>query len=276
MSDSDDKLREMILDFMRKFYTKNNTAPSISAISKKIKGANTRKFYLIFPGGIKEACIEAEIEPPRKSIESTAHARKGKSTKAASTDSNPIKDTYTLTEQQMQRLRTISHLEKGKAPSKVIDELLEYDSSLRLEFKLKNDDLNQINEFIKSASRRGWDRDSLLNMITKIWNAGFNRSDYNGEKLEHLSDVLCYLSPKNSIDNIDETIEGLLLMDFHSLTPDEKVTFKNIILEINKNKIDSRNFLKLGKSYKETIKIAKEYVDKTIGLDEAIRRINKV
>ncbi len=35
MSDSDDKLREMILDFMRKFYTKNNAAPSISAISKK-------------------------------------------------------------------------------------------------------------------------------------------------------------------------------------------------------------------------------------------------
>ncbi len=113
-------------------------------------------------------------------------------------------------------------------------------------------------------------------MITKIWNAGFNRSDYNSEKLEHLSDVLYYLSPKNSIDNIDETIEGLLLIDFQSLTPDEKVTFKNIILEINKNKIDSRNFLKLGKSYKETIKIAKEYVDKTIGLDEAIRRINKV
>jgi hypothetical protein len=174
----------------------------------------------------------------------------------------------------MIRLRIISHLEKGKSPNKIIDELLEFDSNLRLNYKLNLDQVNSVNDFLNVANGYGWDTKRILDIMLKIWNAGFNNTAYDGEKLSRLAEVLDALCTESSLEKITQIMEDLLEIKFYELIPQEKIIFMNINSDIKNNKINSKNFLKVGKSYVTTITNARYYLKGEITLDEVIRRIN--
>jgi hypothetical protein len=110
--------------------------------------------------------------------------------------------------------------------------------------------------------------------MLKIWNAGFNNTAYDGEKLSRLAEVLDALCTESSLEKITQIMEDLLEIKFYELIPQEKIIFMNINSDIKNNKINSKNFLKVGKSYVTTITNARYYLKGEITLDEVIRRIN--
>jgi len=115
-------LRDQILIFMKDYNLKEGKPPSIKTISTKVKGVTVRQFYKIFTGGIKEACLAADIQAPSENVISTQkalNARKGKHIrKDAPPPSEAVKpDTYTLSEPQMIRLRVISRFPQGRSIS---------------------------------------------------------------------------------------------------------------------------------------------------------------
>src|SRR4030043_1332187 len=166
-------LRDQILIFMKDYNLKEGKPPSIKTISTKVKGVTVRQFYKIFTGGIKEASLAADIQAPSENVISTQkalNARKGKHIrKDAPPPPEAVKpDTYTLSEPQMIRLRVISHLEKGKSPNKIIDELLGFDSDIRLNYKLNLDQVKAVNDILNAARARGFETEPLLDILVKV------------------------------------------------------------------------------------------------------------
>lgn len=270
-------LKDQILSFIKDYNLKEGKPPSIKTISKKVKGVTVRQFYKIFPGGIKEACSEAGIQAPSENIKSTQKALNARREKQNRRDVVPVSeaikpDTYTLSEPQMLRLRVISHLEKGKSPNKIIDELLEFDSNIRLNYKLNLDQVKTVNDFLNAAQVRGFEKEQLLDVLVKVHNAGFYSNGYDSQKLSSLVNGIELLSRNNSLDDIIKLMEDLLQIKFNELTPREKIVFKNIISDINKNKITSEDFLKLGNSYVDLMINGRQYLNGKITLDELIRR----
>ena len=80
----------------------------------------------------------------------------------------------TLTEEQTMRLLGISHLEGGKDPLVVVDELLNYDSKMR-KYGLTFSKMKVLSEALDEALRRGWKINAepdFVSAVTEAYNLG--------------------------------------------------------------------------------------------------------
>ncbi|MEM3040928.1 MAG: hypothetical protein QXG97_02725 [Nitrososphaerota archaeon] len=83
-----------------------------------------------------------------------------------------------LSEAQTRRLYGLSHLEGGKDPLIIVDELLSRDAELRGTYKLSMKDTRLVAGFLKAAAERGWRTTSnpnILTLITHLWKCGVQR-----------------------------------------------------------------------------------------------------
>jgi hypothetical protein len=80
-----------------------------------------------------------------------------------------------LTQNQERRLLAICHLEGGKDPSLVLDEILDRDMKFRKIYKLSMPDTARVAGYLEEATKRGWsihNPPSMLDCLTEAWNAG--------------------------------------------------------------------------------------------------------
>ena len=120
-----------VVKYVKTYHQKKGKTPSISQIIKGIKNSSRAKIYDSFKG-IKDICNQAEVPNPKDRIDKTKNLNRT-STKSTpkiivgKMEDNGIK----LTKDQILRINTISHLEKGKSQSKIVDNLLNLDSLIR-------------------------------------------------------------------------------------------------------------------------------------------------
>jgi hypothetical protein len=117
-------LHKEVVEYAKKFYQKKGKAPSISQIIKGVKNCSRTKIYNSFKG-IEDICSIANIPSPKDRIDKIKNLNISSKNvnrvhKSKNSDDNEIK----LTKDQILRINTISHLEKGKSQLKIIDNLL--------------------------------------------------------------------------------------------------------------------------------------------------------
>ncbi|MEM3356900.1 MAG: TusE/DsrC/DsvC family sulfur relay protein [Candidatus Bathyarchaeia archaeon] len=173
------EVKNAIIDFIQSHYAKNKIAPSIRLIADKFKaqGVDRCTFYSYFPKGLSEACKAAGIPAPErlKQTQRALKVKKARSRVEGARVEEVSSTRLTLTEEQTRRLFGISHLEKGKDPSLIVDELLDGDSLLRKKYKLSLSDTKLIAKFLRAAVDRGWSTTSnpnIVDFITYLWNCG--------------------------------------------------------------------------------------------------------
>jgi hypothetical protein len=132
MSQSD--VEELIISFVRKYYERHGTAPSVRTIAKKVKAVTIAGIYKAFPGGLAEICQQARVPAPKQRIKATRRALKAR--KAESFED--IK----LLEEKVERLAQIVAFLGGRVGGEQLifedehwDELWERYENLRIEKK---------------------------------------------------------------------------------------------------------------------------------------------
>lgn len=141
---------------------------------KSIKNCSRSKLYGTFKG-IEDICSRAEIPYPKDRVEKSKNLNKNtiksNSVKTSINDDGDIK----LTKNQVFRLNTISHIEKGKSVSKVIDNLLNLDSLIGviiwIMIKL------MVSGYLSEAEKCGFDPSTLLKLQLSLNKAGFQQLD---------------------------------------------------------------------------------------------------
>ncbi len=171
-------MKHQIVQFVQEFHKQNGRAPSVNEILKHFKnnGLCSSTFYQFFPKGLKELCSLAGIPVPveriRKTAKATAALREGRK---GDVHRETALSRLILTEEQTKRLLGLSHLEGGRDPLLIMDQLLDLDTVLRKEFKLTLEDIARVAVFLKYAVSIGWrikqDPD-LLDCLTRAWNLG--------------------------------------------------------------------------------------------------------
>ena len=102
------------------------------SVLENFKGLSRKRFYQLFLGGVSEAYRLAGIPVPKERLEQTAKATERiKKERGIVKEQEGIEGRITLSEDQTKRLLGISHLEGGRDPHQILDELLDYDSQLR-------------------------------------------------------------------------------------------------------------------------------------------------
>lgn len=174
-------LEQAILSYIKDCHTKSNRAPSLRVLIRQFKGEglNFAKFYQLFPRGITEACAKAGVPAPMERIRQTEMAVQGVKMKDAAIQENvPIQNRLMLTEAQTKRLLGMSHLEGGKDPLIIVDELMDRDSELRRKYKLSFKDTSTVSGFLNMAVGRGWSVSASPNIVdfcTQLWNLGIQQ-----------------------------------------------------------------------------------------------------
>jgi hypothetical protein len=175
------ELEQSILSYVKDYHSKNKRAPSLRALIRQFKGEglNFAKFYQLFPRGITEACSKAGVPTPMERIRQTEMAIQGVKMKEGDIQENvPLQNRLILTEAQTKRLLGMSHLEGGKDPLIIVDELMNRDSELRREFKLSFKDTSTVSGFLNMAVGRGWSVSTSPNIVdfcTQLWNLGIQQ-----------------------------------------------------------------------------------------------------
>jgi len=179
-----------VVEYVKTYYQKKGKAPSINQIIKGVKNCSRAKIYVSFKG-IEDICNQAEVPNPKDRIDKTKNLNR------SSTRSTPIivvknneGSEIKLTKDQVLRIYTISHLEKGKSQSKIIDNLLNLDSLIR-ENELDHNKINVVSEHIKDAKKRGMSPQTLLNLEIMLYNSGY--TSLNVDELEKLNNIAKYL-----------------------------------------------------------------------------------
>ncbi|MEM3627727.1 MAG: TusE/DsrC/DsvC family sulfur relay protein [Candidatus Bathyarchaeia archaeon] len=172
------ELKKVIIDYAKEFYGEYKKAPSIRQIITRFKAEklNRSKLYKFYPGGLAEVCRLAGIPVPER-LANTQMALKARMKAQEKKDDGEatISLRFMLTEEQTKRLLAISHLEGGKDPLLIIDELLDRDAQLRKRYGLKLRDTKLVSEFLGVALQRGWATSSnpnIVNFVTHLWNCG--------------------------------------------------------------------------------------------------------
>lgn len=177
--DEDDSLRGDILQFIESFYEESGEAPSVSEICRRIDGVYREKFYQLFKGRISEACRAAGVPVPDDRVKSTEKAteEKEKPKKAVVETGLSLK----LNPEQTRRIYGVSHLERSKDPSLLIDEMLSRDELIR-SFGLT---LNQEPSLYAHARALALVPQNVLgDMITMVYelnNLGWDISEFMSE-----------------------------------------------------------------------------------------------
>jgi ribosomal protein S13 len=176
-----------VVEYVKTYYQKKGKAPSISQIIKGIKNCSRAKIYDSFKG-IEDICNQAEVPNPKDRIDKTKNLNRKstKSTPIIVVKNNDIK----LTKDQILRINTISHLEKGKSQSKIIDNLLNLDSSIR-ENELDHNKIKKVSQHIEDANKRGMNLETLLDLEIMLYNSGYTY--LNSDELKKLNDIAKYL-----------------------------------------------------------------------------------
>ena len=222
------------MDYVKTYYQKKGKAPSINQIIKGVKNCSRAKIYVSFKG-IEDICNQAEVPNPKDRIDKTKNLNR------SSTRSTPIivvknneGSEIKLTKDQILRINTISHLEKGKSQPKIIDNLLNLDSLIR-ENELDHNKINVVSEHIEDAKKRGMSPQTLLNLEIMLYNSGYTSLDV--DELEKLNNIAKYLhSTKlrveyfiNGYNRFKEIIN--IVMDYNSKKI-SYIEFKNRIDKI--------------------------------------------
>lgn len=76
---------------------------------------------------------------------------------------------YTLSKSQFNRLSGISHLDGGKRPVIIIDELLTMELKFR-KYKISFADFRRIKKLLDEAIHKKWTPKELVSCMTKLWN----------------------------------------------------------------------------------------------------------
>ena len=161
--------RARIIKYVKDTYDSIHKVPSTSEIVENIPEVRSvRHLYDIFPGKLEAICEAARVPVPEARIRQTNNAReKGKV-------SNPACGKIHLSEKQNNRLLGISQLEGGKDPSKIVDDLLDRDTTLRYQAGLTIEDTKIIVTFISAALVAGWSKSKLIPFTTQLWNNGIS------------------------------------------------------------------------------------------------------
>lgn len=145
--------------------------------------------------GIEDICSEAEIPYPKDRIEKIKNLNKNnvKSNSSKKSKNNEDSD-IKLTKNQMFRINTISHLEKGKNQSKIIDNLLNIDSLIRNN-NLDHDKIKDVSDYLSEAKNHGFDPHILLALQSLLNEAGFQK--LTKAEREKLIGIASYLHSEN-------------------------------------------------------------------------------
>jgi hypothetical protein len=176
-----ENLKQAVIEYIKSHYTQKGSVPALKSIIEHFKGdgLNLTRFYRIFPGGMGEVCRLAGVPVPMERIKQTAKATEMmkaariKGAQSASMEAPPVR--LTLTEAQTRRLLGLSHLEGGKDPLVIVDELLDYDSKAR-RYGLTLEKMKMLSEFLEEALQIGWrikSQPSIVEALTKAHNIGF-------------------------------------------------------------------------------------------------------
>jgi len=141
----------------------------------RVRGLASRVFTPSFQGGVQEVCRLAGVPAPTDRMGRTAKAVKAvkakKSAEAKKSVTEEPSMRLVLSEEQTRRLLGISHLERGKDPLVIIDEILDNDSKLR-KYGLSLSKVRLVLEYLENAIERGWNVPWLIEVQTRLQNAG--------------------------------------------------------------------------------------------------------
>jgi len=178
------------VEYVKTYYQKKGKAPSINQIIKGVKNCSSAKIYDSFKG-IEDICNQAEVPNPKDRIDKTKNLnRSGTRSTPIIVVKNDEGSEIKLTKDQILRINTISHLEKGKSQSKIIDNLLNLDSLIR-ENELDHNKINVVSIHIEDAKKRGMSPQILLSLEIMLYNSGYSSLDV--DELEKLNDIAKYL-----------------------------------------------------------------------------------
>jgi hypothetical protein len=179
-----------VLEYVKIYYKKIGKVPSISQIIKGVKNGSRTKIYDSFKG-IEDICTQAGIPHPIDRLDKTKNLNKKSIKSSPIIVTNNNENNIKLTKDQILRINTISHLEKGKSQSKIIDNLLNLDALMR-ENGLDHDKIISVSKYIEDAKKRLMDPETLLNMEIMLHNSGYTY--LSEEELRKLNDIAIYLN----------------------------------------------------------------------------------
>jgi hypothetical protein len=163
----DDSKKNFIAEFCSSYTLKNGKAPSISTIVENT-GTNKVELYRLFPGGQVELCKLAGVPLPRERVDRLVNANEARRT-SLSPSIAPAQ--LTLTEEQTMRILAVSHLEHGRDPLQIVDDLLNNDSTMRNGPDLTFADVARVRNFLESMK---WaDRDAVA-FLKRLSNLGID------------------------------------------------------------------------------------------------------
>lgn len=269
------EVKKSILGFVRSYNEVNGKPPSLKVISQGVEGVSKRRFYALFPGGMGEACRLAGIPVPKDRIKATKKARKSRESKTP----RPAYTTrvsspgIVLTESQVARLLGIAHLEGGKNIELVIDEILDRDTRLREEKKLTLDDTQVVFDYIDRAKERTWDLDLLLNIHTRLWNAGLMRM--SSQAVEGLVGFLEKMKARGwDSGEIPDLLSNPFVKDIMPrLSSDEGVELVELLREIGLKGLTVGQYLKEVAEVRQAINLFQEYFNGRITAEKLMRMV---
>lgn len=179
---TDQELRQAILQYFKEFCERGEEVPSLRKMFKRFRKEklNNTRFYMLFPGGLAEACRLAGVPVPKKRIRRVRKAVEASRMKEDADEAlESFSLTLTLTEDLTKRLLGVSHLERGKDPSLIIEEFLDRDAKLRKNYKLSLAKTKAIGGFLDLMTARKWKVPEAADVTTRLRNCGFFNLDLN-------------------------------------------------------------------------------------------------
>lgn len=221
-----------LIEYVKKFYKKNGTAPTIKQMIRNIKSCSRSKIYASFKG-IEDICSKAEIPYPKDRVEISKNLNK-KNIKSNSIEGsiNNGNGDIKLTKSQILRINTISHIEKGKSTSKVIDDLLNYDSLIRND-NLDQEKIKEVSSYLSEAKKCGINPITILSLQISLNKAGFQQLDQS--QRERLLSIALYLNSKN-MDEVTFIIlynRYIKLINIVIMYVNDKIGLKELLFRVS-------------------------------------------
>lgn len=287
-----DESKRATLDFIKSHYDDKGEPPSVTLLCKEIEGLSRRKFYEFFKGGVGEACKLAGVPAPKARIASTNKALKERRKASEGADlrrrviaadrhlgagynQGDLSSKIVLSEEQVKRILGISHLEGGKEPRIILDELLERDTFLRENKDLSLDDTKAVFDYLGKAKERKWTIPMLLSLHVRLWNAGLN--SMSSEDIERLLGFLVKMGAAGwDLNEISSLLSRSFVKDFMpSVTYDECVKFLDSLREIWLKGLTVSEYIKKLDKAEHNMGLLKGYRDKRITADQVIRTVQE-
>jgi len=268
------ELRKVVLYFVKNQYELGGKAPSIRAICREVDGVSVRKFYKLFSGGLDEACMKAGIPTPSERIKATRKAVRGQKKKAmAVKDRSEPSSRIMLADSQSARIQGISHLEGGKDPWMIIDELLDRDTYLRKEKGLSLDDVKAVFDYIERAKKRRWKVGWLIGIQTKLWNAGLM-----GMSSRDVENLAVFLEEMQKLgwgagDILDLLNNPFIKITLPQLSPEEGERLASLLREIGLKGLTAGQYLKQVDEVRQAMDLYQAYMEGRVTYEKFMKAV---